>query len=169
MTPLGWLGRKTSTQTKLHCFWSPKYSSTAFIASGPPSTHQQPSLLLVPQVLINSLHCFWSPKYSSTTFIASKIPTRNVSFQIWKHTEVRRGYLWRILGMRKDLEAAFNRSSHSNFRKVWAGTLHYLARAEHLQSHFLFFSSQYPDAAALVLLHSIHHLSWDLPQDNLPW
>ena len=33
--------------------------------------------------------------------------------------------------------------------------MHYLARAKHLEATFLFFSSQSPDAAALVLLHNI--------------
>ena len=63
----------------------------------------------------------------------------------------------------EDLEAAFSRSSPSNER---CGLVHYLARAEHLESTFLFFFLQSPDAAALVLLHNMHHLSCDLPQDS---
>ena len=60
--------------------------------------------------------------------------------------------------MRKDLEAAFSRNSHNNLR------VNYLAIAEHVEFTF-FFSSQSPDAAILVLLHNMHHLSTDLSQD----
>ena len=65
--------------------------------------------------------------------------------------------------MRKDLEAAFSYSSHSNKR---CGLVHYIARAEHFESTFLFFSSQSANAATIVLLHNMHHLSCELPQNN---
>ena len=47
-------------------------------------------------------------------------------------------------------------SSHSNDT---CGLLHYLARAEHLESIFLFFLSELSDAAALIILYNMHHLS----------
>ena len=50
--------------------------------------------------------------------------------------------------MRKDLEAAFSFSSLKQLKRC--GLVHYLASAEHLRSTFLFISSQFPDAAALV-------------------
>ena len=68
--------------------------------------------------------------------------------------------------MKKDLEAAFSRRSNSNLERC--GLVHYLARAEHLDSTFLIFSSQSPAATALVLLHTMHHISCNLLQDNPP-
>ena len=67
--------------------------------------------------------------------------------------------------MRKDLEAAFSHSSDSNLRGMgWCIVL----QEQNSESTFLFFSSQSSGAAALVLLHNMHHLSCDLPQDNPP-
>ena len=66
--------------------------------------------------------------------------------------------------MRKDLEAAFSRSSLSNDK---CGLVHDLAKAEYNESTFLLFSSP-SDAAALVLLNNMDHLSSALPQDNPP-
>ena len=43
---------------------------------------------------------------------------------------------------------------------VWAGAWSCKSR---LESHYFFFSSQSPDAAALILVHYLHHLSSDLP------
>ena len=43
--------------------------------------------------------------------------------------------------------------------------MHYVAKAEHLKSSFLFFSSQSLNAVALVLLHNVHRLSCEIPQD----
>ena len=58
--------------------------------------------------------------------------------------------------MRKDLEAAFSRSSHSNLRGVgWCIILQ-------VNFPLLFFTISWP----LVLLHNMHHLSCYLPQDN---
>ena len=68
--------------------------------------------------------------------------------------------------MRKDFEAAFSRSSHG--RLATCEQVHYSSRAERLESTFLSSSSQSPNVAASVLLHNMHRLSCDLPQDNQP-
>ena len=89
-----------------------------------PSKYNVEAFFLVLQVLINSIY---------EAFIAYKIPTTTVSFEIWKQTE--KGLIWRIRGMRKDLEAVLSRSSRSNLRDVgW-----WLILQEQNASTFLFF------------------------------
>ena len=118
---------------------------------------QNSSLLPGPQLLINNTY---DACIDSTTLTTVGI------FQIWKQIE--RGYTWRIRAMGNCLEAAFSRSRHSNLRGTMYWLVHYLARAEHLESIILFLSSQSLDAVALVVLHNMHHLSCDLPQHNPP-
>ena len=70
---------------------------------------KQKSFFLVLQKLV---HC----RYDA--FIASKLCSTKVKFQFWEQTEVRRGHIRRIWGMRKDFESVFSRSSHGNLRRV---------------------------------------------------
>ena len=71
------------------------------------------AFFLVPQITHQQhlwcLHCF-------------QIPTTKVRFQIWKKIEIWRGWILRIGGMRKDLEAAFSRAAIAS-SEVWDGAI----------------------------------------------
>ena len=61
--------------------------------------------LLVPQVLV---HCLYD------AFIASKLCSTKVGFQFWEQTEVRKGPYQENMGLWKDFESIFSRSSHGS-------------------------------------------------------
>ena len=91
-------------------------------------------------------------------FIASKIPTTKVSFQIWKPTEVRKGKIWRVRGMRRTSNLHSVAAAIETRRVGWCIILQEQNTSSKFSSSF-FIS---PDAAILVLLHDIHHLLCDL-------
>ena len=66
-------------------------------------------IFMVLQILV---HCCYD------AFLGSKLCSTKVGFQFWEQTEVIRGHIRRIWGMRKDFESALSRSSHGNFRLV---------------------------------------------------
>ena len=79
-------------------------------------------------------------KYSSTT---SMMPSLLSKFLPWwlvfrfGNRQKSEGVFWRIRGDEEGPKAVFSRSSHSNER---CGLVYYLARAQHLESIFLFFT-----------------------------
>ena len=123
------------------------------------------SCLLIPS---NQTTSSWSSKYS---FTASMTLSLLPKFLPWR--------LGFSFGKRKKSEGAKSGEYGGRGRTLKPHSVaaamatceqvHYPARAERLKSIFLSSSSQSPDTATSVLLHNMHHLSCDLPQDNHPW
>ena len=114
--------------------------------------------ILVPKVLI---YCIYD------TFIASEIPTTKVRFSALGKDKCQKGLNLEKTGDEEGLRSRIQ--SQQRWQLATCEQVHYPARAERLESTFPLLFLTISWRSRLVLLHNMHRLSCDLPQDNQPW